>query len=122
MENWQERTEMLLGAEGARKLRDAYVAVIGVGGVGGFAAEALARIRKDDGQLIPPALFIPIAEKNGQINLLGEQVLRKVCDFIRYHDMDAIGIRWINVNLSPIQCMDTNLPEEFMNIIGMKLH
>ena len=34
---------MLLGAEGVRKLRDAHVAVIGVGGVGGFAAEALAR-------------------------------------------------------------------------------
>ena len=31
MDNWQERTEMLLGAEGAGKLRDAHVAVIGVG-------------------------------------------------------------------------------------------
>jgi FOG: EAL domain len=42
-----------------------------------FFAEALARIRDDGGKLIPPGLFIPIAEKNGQINLLGEQVLRR---------------------------------------------
>ncbi len=81
------------------------------------AAEALARIRKDDGQLIPPGQFIPIAEKNGQINLLGEQVLRKVCDFIRYHDIEAMGIRWINVNLSPIQCMHSHLPGIVISIL-----
>ena len=37
------RTEMLLGAEGVKKLECAHVAVFGVGGVGGYACEALAR-------------------------------------------------------------------------------
>lgn len=37
------RTEMLLGAEGLRRLRRAKVAVFGLGGVGGHAAETLAR-------------------------------------------------------------------------------
>lgn len=37
------RTEMLLGAQAVDRLREARVAVFGVGGVGGFAAEALAR-------------------------------------------------------------------------------
>lgn len=37
------RTEFLLGAEGVARLRASRVAVFGVGGVGGFAAEALAR-------------------------------------------------------------------------------
>ena len=37
------RTELLLGAAAMEKLRAARVAVFGVGGVGGFAAEALAR-------------------------------------------------------------------------------
>lgn len=37
------RTESLLGAEGMSRLRASRVAVFGVGGVGGFAAEALAR-------------------------------------------------------------------------------
>ena len=81
------------------------------------AAEALARLRDEDGELIPPDRFIPIAEKNGHINLLGAQVLRKVCAFIRDHDMEAAGLRWINVNLSPIQCMHSDLPRLFSAIL-----
>jgi len=38
-----ERTAMLLGSEGVERLRRAFVAVIGLGGVGSYAAEALAR-------------------------------------------------------------------------------
>ena len=37
------RTEMLLGQESLEKLKNAHVAVVGVGGVGGYVAEALAR-------------------------------------------------------------------------------
>ena len=37
------RTELLIGEEGLRRLHAARVAVFGVGGVGGYAAEALAR-------------------------------------------------------------------------------
>ncbi len=37
------RTELLTGEEGLKKLREARVAVFGIGGVGGYAAEALAR-------------------------------------------------------------------------------
>lgn len=37
------RTEMLLGAEAVNRLKDSRVAVFGVGGVGGYAVEALAR-------------------------------------------------------------------------------
>lgn len=40
---WSSRTEILLGSEAMEKLRQARVAVFGVGGVGGHAAEALAR-------------------------------------------------------------------------------
>lgn len=37
------RTEMLFGAENVNKLKDKRVIVLGVGGVGGYACEALAR-------------------------------------------------------------------------------
>ena len=37
------RTEILLGEEGMKKLADAKVAVFGIGGVGGYTVEALAR-------------------------------------------------------------------------------
>ena len=37
------RTEMLLGEEAMKRLKQAYVAVFGIGGVGGHAIEALVR-------------------------------------------------------------------------------
>ena len=37
------RTELLLGQAGMERLKKARVAVFGLGGVGGYAAEALAR-------------------------------------------------------------------------------
>lgn len=38
------RTELLIGPEGLAKLADSTVAIFGVGGVGAYAAEALARV------------------------------------------------------------------------------
>lgn len=43
MEDWLERTEQLLGRENVEKLAASKVAVFGVGGVGGYVVEALAR-------------------------------------------------------------------------------
>lgn len=42
-ENWQSRTEQLIGKRGLQKLANAKVMIYGIGGVGSFAAEALAR-------------------------------------------------------------------------------
>ena len=43
MENQFERLELLLGSEAIDKLKASKVAVFGIGGVGGYVAEALAR-------------------------------------------------------------------------------
>lgn len=43
MENFSSRTEMMLGIDGVNRLKNAKVIVFGVGGVGGYAVEALAR-------------------------------------------------------------------------------
>jgi len=43
MAEWTERAELLFKAEGLNKLRNANVLVVGLGGVGSFAAEFLAR-------------------------------------------------------------------------------
>ena len=37
------RTQLLLGSDSMKKLSQSHVAVFGIGGVGGFAVEALAR-------------------------------------------------------------------------------
>ena len=82
-----------------------------------IAAEALVRLRDDKGNLIRPDLFISMAEQEGYIVRLGEQVLAKVCRFIRDHNMDELGIRWINVNLSPVQFMSRDVPSRFTQIL-----
>ena len=43
MINWQQRTELLLGREKTERLRRAHVLVVGLGGVGAYAAEMLCR-------------------------------------------------------------------------------
>lgn len=43
MAKWQERAELLFKPEGLNNLKNANVLVVGVGGVGSFAAEFLAR-------------------------------------------------------------------------------
>ncbi|MDE6533965.1 MAG: tRNA threonylcarbamoyladenosine dehydratase [Muribaculaceae bacterium] len=43
VEVWNDRTERLIGAESVERLQSASVLVVGVGGVGGYAAEMLAR-------------------------------------------------------------------------------
>ena len=80
-------------------------------------AEALARIRDENGNLIPPGLFIPIAEKNGRINSMGEQMFESACKFIHEHDIEKMGISWINVNLSPIQFLRPDLNKRFSQIL-----
>ena len=78
---------MLLGAEGAGRLRDAYVAVIGVGGVGGFAAEALARAGV--GHLLAlDSDEVSETNRNRQILALSSTVGRPKCDVLRERLLD----------------------------------
>ncbi len=41
--NWLERTELLLGAEKIEKLKNSHVLIVGLGGVGAYAAEQICR-------------------------------------------------------------------------------
>ncbi|MEG1585349.1 MAG: tRNA threonylcarbamoyladenosine dehydratase [Bacteroidales bacterium] len=43
MENWLERTLLLMGEEKVERLRNAQVLIVGVGGVGAYAAEMICR-------------------------------------------------------------------------------
>jgi tRNA threonylcarbamoyladenosine dehydratase len=43
MTDWLTRTELILGDEGLNKLKNANVLVVGLGGVGGYAAEMICR-------------------------------------------------------------------------------
>ena len=81
------------------------------------SAEALARIRAEDGSIIPPGLFIPIAEDTGMIGRLGEIVFRRTCRFIKKYNLHDYGIHYIEINLSVIQCENPNLAKEYISIM-----
>jgi EAL domain-containing protein (putative c-di-GMP-specific phosphodiesterase class I) len=80
-------------------------------------AEALVRIEDEELGLLFPDEFIGKAEGNGSILTLGEQVFKKVCAFVQSHDMEALGLSFIEVNLSPLQCMREKLSVEFEQIM-----
>lgn len=80
-------------------------------------AEALVRIRDNEGRVVSPALFIPIAENNGMILRLGKMIFEHVCRFIKAHPLDELGLTNIDVNLSVVQCAYTDLAMDYMDIM-----
>lgn len=81
------------------------------------SAEALVRIKDEKDKIVPPGVFIGIAEKNGMIIKLGEIVFEKVCRFLKQHRPDQLGIHYIEVNLSVVQCAYEHLAESFIRIM-----
>lgn len=80
-------------------------------------AEALVRIRDEQGRLVPPGLFIPIAENNGMILRLGKMIFEHVCLFIKAHPLEELGLTHIDVNLSVVQCSHADLAMDYMDIM-----
>jgi len=75
--------------------------------------EALVRWTHPERGAISPTVFIPIAEENGLILMLGEWVLRRACT-------DAVG--WahetkVAVNVSPLQLAHGELPRLFHEVM-----
>lgn len=81
------------------------------------SAEALIRIVEEDGTVVPPDTFIDIAEKNGMILKLGEIVFKKVCQFISQNHPEELGIHYIEINLSVVQCSYEHLADSFIEIM-----
>ena len=86
-ENWCSRTEILLGAEGIEKLENATVAVFGIGGVGGFATEALARSGVGTLELIDHDT-VSVSNLNRQIVALHSTVGKYKVDVMRDRILD----------------------------------
>ena len=76
------------------------------------SAEALARIIDPKYGMISPDIFIPEAETQGFIIPLGDLVLEQVFEFIARHDLDELGLSYIELNLSVAQCMEKSLPDK----------
>lgn len=82
-----------------------------------IAAESLLRLRDPKLGNVYPGDFIPVAERIGIIRLLGEYALREVCAFLSTDLPDKLGIRFVAVNLSIIQCTNPDFVEHASAIV-----
>lgn len=81
-----------------------------------IGAEALVRWKKSDGTMVPPGEFIPVYEKNGQIEKLDEYVFRKVCQLQRRERDECKKLIDISVNLSRSSILHDGIAECYIKI------
>lgn len=84
------------------------------------SAEALLRLRDDDGDLMNPAELIGAAESSGLIAKLGTQVLRATGEQLAVwlSRSEPLGIDEISVNISPRQLADPDLPNQVQSALS----
>jgi len=73
------------------------------------SAEALIRLFDDELGFINPEELINTAEDNGLILEVGKRVLENVCKFIKDGGIQKLGVKFIEINFSPIQFVDPDL-------------
>lgn len=80
------------------------------------SAEALIRLRDPKFGYISPGLFIPLAEKSGSIHAIGSFVLEEVIKFTATPEFAELGVDYIEINLSAMQCLRSDLAEEIISL------
>ncbi|WP_164852300.1 putative bifunctional diguanylate cyclase/phosphodiesterase [Rheinheimera riviphila] len=81
------------------------------------SAEALLRWHHPKMGWISPALFIPIAERDGQIQLLGQWVLEQCFAQLKQWQQQNLGLQRLAINLSGRQLQDPNLPTQVQQLL-----
>lgn len=79
--DWLQRGELLLGAERQQRLKDAHLLVVGLGGVGSWAAEMLCRAGVGAFTLID-ADEVDVTNINRQMPALASTVGQPKCDVV----------------------------------------
>lgn len=80
------------------------------------SAEALIRLKDPEFGFVPPSLFIPAAEQSSFIFTIGDFILKDVFRFISENDFKALGLKYIEINLSAAQCIQRNLSDKIFMI------
>jgi len=94
------------------------IVALSTGRLAGF--EALVRMRRADGSLVPPAEFIPLTEETGLIVSIGRWVLAEACRQMRdwqrrYPDHAAVKI---SVNLAGRQFAQPDLVQQIEAVLA----
>ena len=98
MENWLERHELLIGKAAQERLKNSHVLICGLGGVGSYAAEFIARAGVGKMTIIDGDEF-DMTNKNRQLTALDSTIGKNKADVLgqRIKDINP------NVNLTIIQ-------------------
>lgn len=73
MANWLERTELLMGRESIERLKKSHVMIVGLGGIGSFAGEFIARAGVGKMTIIDGDVFDP-TNKNRQLTAMDSTI------------------------------------------------
>jgi tRNA A37 threonylcarbamoyladenosine dehydratase len=89
MEKWLERTALLLSEEKIEKLQNAHVLIVGLGGIGSFAGEFIARAGVGTMTIIDGDVFDP-TNKNRQLTALDSTIGKNKAVILgeRLHDIN----------------------------------
>lgn len=81
------------------------------------AVEALIRWKLEDGEIIPPMKFIPIAEKNGFMPSIGEWIIRTACRQFKGWQQQGLDIQYISINISVVQLEENSFCTMMQSIL-----
>lgn len=109
---WQERTEMLLGSDALKRLSESRALIVGLGGVGAYAAEMLARAGVGEMVLLDSDV-VGETNRNRQLVALASTVGRLKCDVLRERLMDINPE--IRITTVPEYLTEANVAELLMS-------
>ena len=106
--NWQQRTELLLGEEKMKRIRASHVLVVGLGGVGAYAAEMLCRAGVGRMTIVDADTVQP-ANMNRQLPAMHSTLGMPKAEVwaARYKDINPD----IELTVLPVYLKDENIPE-----------
>lgn len=79
--------------------------------------EALLRWQRPDGSFISPGQFIPAAESNGLITLLGDYVLRSALSQLKLFEAAGLTNLYMSINVSPRQLRHPSFERNLTNVL-----
>ena len=108
MEDWKQRTQLLLGDEKMERLCKAHVLVVGLGGVGAYAAEMICRAGVGRMTIVDADTVQP-TNINRQLPALHSTLGQKKAEILasRFRDINPA----LELRVLPVFLKDENIPE-----------
>lgn len=108
MEDWKQRTRLLLGEEKMERLQQVHVLVVGLGGVGAYAAEMICRAGVGRMTIVDADTVQP-TNINRQLPALHSTMGREKAEVLaaRFKDINPD----IQLTVLPVFLKDDNIPE-----------